>query len=569
MKSNKEIMNEEISIVNFNVVANLTQVAKKLEGSHLDTETLESIQDHLKLLSEYLGTTTQQTWIFSILFCIQEKMYSMDLSDIIEFLDISHIDGLLYKSDLDVLLNMGLLDIEDEHIRRKKKSKLKSSLIISETVSDQIFGNEPIKPKASQKLDIYDFVKTVSEFIEKRKFQNIDTSDLFFMVNELELKNKHLKPVSKLKTKLSIECRTLLYEVLNDMLCFSAATNMEITLNDIYDKPRDRRMMVKSLVEKSNKLFELEYIDLGSNSQFANDNLLYITTKGAEFFLEKDAELFIKKKKPKNVISYNDIQFKDMFYDEPLGKEIKFLTESLMEDNFNTLQERMSSMSLSKGVACIMYGAPGTGKTQSAYQLARATGRDLMQVDISQSKSMWFGESERKIKEIFDNYRKICKNSKSTPILLFNEADAILGKLQENSSSNVRSTENAIVNILLEEIERLDGILIATTNLQNNLDPAFERRFLFKVKFDSPSTEVKAKIWQNKLSWVNQNFAMKLANNFLLSGGEIDNIVRKCTMQEVLTGVEPTEDEIIGFCRNEKHLSAGNGRCRVGFPITT
>lgn len=567
MKSNKEIMIEEDGIVGFNVVEKLTQVAKKLEDSQLSSDALESVQDHLKLLSEYLGTTTQQAWIFAILFCIQGKMFTMDLSDIISFLDISHIDGLLYKSDLDALLKMGFLDLEDEHVRRIKRSKLRSNLTIAEDISDQIFGNEPIKAKFCKKIDIYEFVKTISEYIEKRKFQKIDTDELFSLVEELESKNKHLKPVSKLKSKLNTNNRTLLYEVLSDLLNYNAASNMEITLNDIYDRPRERRLMVKSLVERTNKMFEMGFIDLNSTSQFANDNLLYITNTGAEFFLEKDAELFIKKKKPRNLISHSDISYKDMFYDDSLGKEIRFITDSLMEVKFNTLQERLSGMSLTKGVACICYGAPGTGKTETVYQLAKITGRDIMRVDISQVKDLFFGESEKRVKAIFDNYRRQCKNSKSTPILLFNEADALLGKRQENNFSNVSQTENAIQNILLEELERFEGIAFFTTNLQGNLDQAYERRFLFKVKFDAPTVEIKTKIWLNKLSWLDSDFAMKLANDFSFSGGEIDNIVRKATMQEVLTSVRPTEDEIVGFCRNEKHLSNNKGRFKVGFPV--
>jgi SpoVK/Ycf46/Vps4 family AAA+-type ATPase len=215
-----------------------------------------------------------------------------------------------------------------------------------------------------------------------------------------------------------------------------------------------------------------------------------------------------------------------------------------------------------------MYGAPGTGKTESVFQLAKSSGRDIMHVDISQVKDLFFGESEKRVKAIFDNYRRQCKNSKSTPILLFNEADALLGKRQENNFSNVSQTENAIQNILLEELERFEGIAFFTTNLQGNLDQAYERRFLFKVKFDAPSTAVKSKIWLNKLPWIDSEFANKLANGFSFSGGEIDNIVRKCTMQEVLTGIRPMEDEIMEFCKNEKHLSSGKGRFKVGFPVT-
>ena len=149
--------------------------------------------------------------------------------------------------------------------------------------------------------------------------------------------------------------------------------------------------------------------------------------------------------------------------------------------------------------------------------------------------------------------------------MLFNEADAILNKRQENSQSNVGQTENAIQNILLEELEKFDGILIATTNLEGNLDAAYERRFLFKIKFESPTIEVKSKIWQSKLSWIENEFAQKLANNFSFSGGEIDNIVRKVTMNEVLTGNRPDSNEIYGYCQSEKVLSNKKGKVRVGF----
>lgn len=89
---------------------------------------------------------------------------------------------------------------------------------------------------------------------------------------------------------------------------------------------------------------------------------------------------------------------------------------------------------------------------------------------------MWFGESEKLIKGIFDNYRKAVRESKAAPILLFNEADAVLGKRQQNGNNRLAQTENAMQNILLQEMERLEGILIATTNLTQNLDKAFERR---------------------------------------------------------------------------------------------
>jgi len=207
---------------------------------------------------------------------------------------------------------------------------------------------------------------------------------------------------------------------------------------------------------------------------------------------------------------------------------------------------------LSQGFSCLFYGSPGTGKTETVLQLAKQTGRNIFMVDISSTKSMWFGESEKKIKEIFNKYRNSLTQHDKAPILLFNEADAVFGKRKNVSSSNVAQTENAIQNIILQEMETLKGILIATTNLTDNLDAAFERRFVYKVKFEKPSIFSKQKIWQSKLPWLSDDDGLRLAEKFDFSGGEIDNIVRKTTINEVIFSNQPQFSDLEKICLEEK-----------------
>jgi SpoVK/Ycf46/Vps4 family AAA+-type ATPase len=97
------------------------------------------------------------------------------------------------------------------------------------------------------------------------------------------------------------------------------------------------------------------------------------------------------------------------------------------------------------GFTCLFYGEPGTGKTETVNLIAKETGRDIMQVDISETKSCWFGESEKLIKKIFDKYRAFVEESKVAPILLFNEADAVIGKRKDVTTGNVAQTENIIL----------------------------------------------------------------------------------------------------------------------------
>ena len=106
-------------------------------------------------------------------------------------------------------------------------------------------------------------------------------------------------------------------------------------------------------------------------------------------------------------------------------------------------------------------------------------------------------------------------------------------------------------NVILQEMEDFDGILIATTNLTCNLDKAFERRFLYKIEFNKPETEVKAKIWISMLKKLSKKDALHLATHFDFSGGQIENIARKRTVDYILSGRYASLDEIETYCRSE------------------
>lgn len=210
-----------------------------------------------------------------------------------------------------------------------------------------------------------------------------------------------------------------------------------------------------------------------------------------------------------------------------------------------------------------MHGAPGTGKTATAYELASQTGRDIIQVQVTDFKDKYVGESEAKLKNIFDRYRLCCMNSEVAPILLLNEGDAILSKRTTNVERSVDQMSNALQNILLEEMEYLDGIMIVTTNLTTNLDSAFERRFIFKIQFDKPNKNVKAHIWESMIGGLDAKDSMTLAELYDISGGEIENIARKTIMEYAITGQKPDLQMINKFAREEK--LAFKSRPVVGF----
>jgi SpoVK/Ycf46/Vps4 family AAA+-type ATPase len=186
-------------------------------------------------------------------------------------------------------------------------------------------------------------------------------------------------------------------------------------------------------------------------------------------------------------------------------------------------------------------------------------------VDVSQIKSCWVGESEKHIKDLFDRYRSLVKSRKVAPILLFNEADGILGVRHEGAERAVDKMENSIQNIILQEMETLEGIMIATTNLTSNLDKAFERRFIYKIEFERPTLDAKRHIWKSMIPALSDESALALAREFDLSGGQIENIARKRTVELILSGEEPTFEKLREYCIGETINSQYGKTGKIGF----
>ncbi len=378
-------------------------------------------------------------------------------------------------------------------------------------------------------------------------------------VRKLEESCQHIPAIANVMKLVGDAESRLLYYRLCQKLVDSESFYVRY-LGEIYYY--NAEMQVKrDLKDKRHILQRQDLIEMGGESFFDRAELL-LTEKGKELFLEEDMDLFEEKVSSDDMVESEKIAEKTLFFDSSLERQLGMLCDSLQERNLVSMCDRLRAKHLPTGIAALFYGLPGTGKTESVMQIARATGRAVMHVDISDTKSCWFGESEKIIKAVFEKYRRLCKKSEVKPILLFNEADAVFSKRKDVNRSNVAQTENAIQNIILEEMENLDGILIATTNMADNLDTAFERRFLFKVRFDKPTTESKKHIWRSKLPDLTDAEATELAASFDFSGGEIDNIVRKATMQEVISGIVPSIESLKTLCNEEKIASK---TAKVGF----
>jgi len=189
----------------------------------------------------------------------------------------------------------------------------------------------------------------------------------------------------------------------------------------------------------------------------------------------------------------------------------------------------------------MFYGHPGTGKTMTAYSLAKSLKRQVLVFDCSKILSMYVGESEKNVRKIFDTYYELTQKTKSEPILLLNEADQFLGSRSQGVGSYTDQMHNQMQNILLEQIENFEGLLVATTNLLENIDPAFSRRFNYKIEFKKPNRDQRVLLWEKMLpdnAPFEEEFDVNVLSEYALTGGQI-NLVVKNTAYVVATRKEP------------------------------
>lgn len=330
-------------------------------------------------------------------------------------------------------------------------------------------------------------------------------------------------------------------------------------------QPFTFQICMQKLQSGESDLIRLDLIGPTFMEGMANFNVITLTPKAKKELLsdtglnfEKDKERFSRW-----LTSYQNIDRKELYYNPVETASVYTLTQLLQPERFKDIRQRMKDHGLNSSFCILFYGDPGTGKTETALQLARTTGRDIYQINANDYQDKFVGESERKIKEIFRLYNEMAEKLDVEPIFLLNECDAVLGKRREVRHSVDQHDVN-ISNIILQEMEKINGIILATTNLTKNLDPAMDRRFLYKVKFTKPSLNVKKKIWMSMLPGLKEEDAAQLAADYDFSPGQIMNCCRKHVVQNVLFNSPLDYEHMKTYCSNEV-LERGQTRNKIGF----
>lgn len=452
------------------------------------------------------------------------------------------------------------------YIVNTKKNDGWSLSIVGEAL-ESLAMDIPFDPQILKLENNFDFLCKANRFIKDGHRYDEDGT-IAKNINRLMKQNQHLAVVQNLQ---NIKDEADMWFMLLMMTTLAIEEDSYVNARDLAQMLSERtvRIILKQIMDNKHPFAKQGYIELRNQAGQVQQGEWVLSQEGWLAMLgnQEEAESIIPTEEDENInmlTSYKQLAQRPLYFSDKTEAQVQTLTKLLHEEQLAKVRQALKAHNMPLGFCCLFYGTPGTGKTELVQQLAIATQRDLFQVNIATLRDKYVGESEKQLKRIFDKYRSLVRTQEHAPILFFNEADAIFGNRMENTQRSVDKMENALQNIILQEMEVLDGIMICTTNLTSCLDKAFDRRFIYKVEFEKPTNQARKLIWQSMLSSLNDEQATELANRFDFSGGQIQNISRKQVINAIFSGKDELDyDQIKLDCQNES--ISRNSRGKVGF----
>lgn len=524
----------------------ITSEAKRCK---LDFGKMSGVENEVKSISEFFDISRVQTIIFS---CLLEfsfhRTVTFDFFALNADCSIIHIINL--TNEFESLEKKRLIKkVCKENGRQLLFHDIGYSVPYNVIESLRLNNRQLINDCAKMNLPL--LVEKVAEMIEERSNSSSSTKEMLEQVEFLLAINKDNPFINFINSNIKNTTNKCLVLSLS-LLSFRRreVNSLEGITSSIFDNLSEQLEYEQNLLARNNELTRNGIIRF-VESEFMDEKVPMLTDKTIKLLYADYPELKVELEVD-GVIRSNKIAAKKLFYDSNLSGQIKKLIRTISQNHYEVVQSKLTQNGLPTGITAMFYGSSGTGKTESIYQIARITGRDIMMVDLSQLKSKWFGDSEKRVKKIFDDYNRLCNNYTIKPILFINEADGMFTKRLTNGISSADQAVNTMQNIILQALENFEGILLATTNLSANLDSALERRFLFKIEFKNPHPNTSQRIWKSKIPELKPSYIKLLSVRYQLSGGEIENVARKYFMDKIINDKRVGIEQIISYCEEEK-----------------
>lgn len=547
-------------IINNPLLECMTHIFERRDKLNKQVDELKALQTQIETVQDFFEVNDKMAIVLSVIICDQLMGETNSIKRIMKNLGFSPIEHILISDTIKELKKKGWVKLS------KRRNYGGDELSVSKEVIDAIMHNDkaklvtPIPANLTEAListrtfvkdiinefDKYEILEGILNYVEKfDKYQFFD--DLLHGDNKLT--------AMELVVIIWMSC-----EYLYDKEEFDFDHIIELFEED----PSSGYNFKQRIKEKRSSLFTDEYVKF-NNASLGDFSNVSLGDRVVNAINRECTKVSTKKFSSKfcQVIEPSAITDQSLFFNDSNIESINTILELTSENQYLQLKDRFQAHGMNAGLTMLFHGGPGTGKTELAKQLAKKNNRTLLLVDIATVKSMWVGESEKNIKKVFNDYKQALEYYEQTPILFFNEADAVIGK-RKNVESSVDQMLNAMQNIILQELEDFKGIFIATTNLINNLDQAIDRRILYKLKFETPNADTRFQILSSQFPSIDTAVLKEMADTYTLSGGQIQNIKKKYLVNTVLFNPSNEEEQFKKYILEETNFRAVT-RNSIGF----
>jgi len=543
------------------ILESITKIHENREKLLRQTDLLHELKNDVDGVSQFLELDSNMSILLSVLICEQLMGEIVSVKKMMKHMGFASIDIIKSNESIKMLKKRGWLSVSKRRMHSFKLDEYE----VSKHLLDAITYNDKNKLDKKEPENLAMALLHMRQFITNAlgDYELDELTDSICIEMERHTNFNFIHVIYESKLLIDLEKVILIWmasEVMRGREEFDFNNIIEIFTQD----PSYTFWFKSRISSGKSQLVTDGYIEF-KRPNFIDFTAVAIGSKINDLLDELRQDTDHKKKSVRytTLIEPKDLNEQKLFFNKNAENSFQKVDQLLDDEKYKALMNQFQDKGMKQCLTMLFHGLPGTGKTELVKQMALKHGRNIYQVDLSGIKDMWVGESEKNLKRVFKEYSDSLKYCSKTPILLFNEADALLG-IRVNVRHSTDQMHNSLQNILLQELEDMNGIFIATTNLINNIDGAFDRRLLFKQKFELPDAETRTKLLEFQFPDMNKELLNSVSHDYDLSGGQIQNIKRKLMADQILFGNNFVTDQLIlEYIENE--IGFRIGKHKIGY----
>ena len=547
------LINKDIAVKLCNSIELVYNSASELKS--IKEEDYEAISEHLDEIANFFKIK-EKLGVLLLSYFINRRLVKgkpyITLNELMNAFECKLVDSILINEQLENFRKAKILLSTKKAYG--KKDEIEYSL--SQTTLNSVLKGDADILLDKKEVSFTAFLNLFHNVIYDNDLDDDDVStELSSLMDEFEQLEeiKYLKGERLCPEELTI----LLFTVARQSIFGDTKVAMErifrVAINDNFS----RYYYQNDIIEKRSPLISNDLLEFAPD-EFMNS--LQITEKifkALNLAEKKSTKQFTTGSDLVKLIMPDKIKFQEgMIYEDSLN--INFLDQLISEEGYIKAMKRLEEEKAEiKQIVGILYGLSGTGKSQTIRNLAAKYNRPILQVNLSQVKDAFVGNTEKNVEECFKIYKKAVKHFEyykdidgvkvgpyATPLYFLDEIDSLLPQRSATGEgTSVGNMYSNMVGIFLTELERVNGIVLLASNLPGAIDTSFHRRINFKFEFGSFSKKNQVKTLELYFKDFAHEVLEEVASNGELTPGNIVNIRKAYVLESIFKDFESENDK--------------------------